>query len=350
MAVTTSPETGTRRGSHTIGDFAVTPTYVLDLRDQPPDLFEDHSPTDWRRLTWHAVGRPYRVERWSREKKEYEKSHGAPLPVIEGWKKFNRNFHKYFATDVAAAQASARAELGHAIANFGVQGASEAVEEMLHLLFWNRIHRVEDAVWDPRGKRALFSGLDVKNPRILFLGAADGYEAMQLAAMYPGGNTVLVDYDEFCKTDRFGKFPEAYPFLGVDLASGHKRVWYREQMDIDFEVEDVRALKYGREFDIVVSIGLVEHFPDEHKAEAFEFHRRFVKPGGYVIITTPRDQWRSRAWYHVMSDALNYGYRELMDVRQLGLYTTENGFDVLRAGVIKAHNGLICKVRDTAAA
>ena len=89
-------------------------------------------------------------------------------------------------------------------------------------------------------------------------------------------------------------------------------------MDIEFEVEDIRNLKYGREFDIVVSIGLIEHFPDEHKGLAFEFHRRFVKPGGYVIITTPRDQLRSRAWYHVMADELNYGYRELMDVRSDG--------------------------------
>jgi methyltransferase family protein len=346
MAVTTPPETRPRRESHEIGDYAVTGSYVVDVRDQPPDQFDDLSATDWRKVTWRHVGRPYRVEKWSREKKEYEKASGTPLPVIEGWKRFNQNFHRYFTTDVPEAQSRARAELGHAIAKLDVHGAQEAVEEMLHLLFWNRIHRVEDAVWDPRGKRALFSGLDVKNPRILFLGAADGYEAMQLAAMYPGGHTVLVDYDEFCKTDRFGKFPEAYPFLGVDAATGHKRIWYRDQMNIDFEVEDVRALKYGREFDIVVSIGLVEHFPDEHKAEAFDFHKRFVKPGGYVIITTPRDQWRSRAWYYVMADALNYGYRELMTAAQLGLYSTENGFDVLRAGVIKAHNGLICKVRD----
>ncbi len=331
-----------------IGDHAVTASFVLDLRDQPPDLFVDHSSTDWRKLTWRGVGRPHRVEKWSSEKKQYEKTHGEPLPVREGWKKFNANFHKFFVTEVPEAQARARAELMQAVSTLDVHGAREAIEEMLHLLVWNRLHRIEDAVFDPRGKRALFSGLDVKKPRILFLGAADGYEAMQLAAMYPGGHTVLVDYDEFCKTDRFGKFPEAYPFLGVDPSTGHKRVWYRDEMDIDFEVEDIRNLKYGREFDIVVSIGLIEHFDDEHKPLAFEFHRRFVKPGGYVIITTPRDQLRSRAWYYVMSDLLNYGYRELMDVRQMGLYTTENGFDVLRAGVIKAHNGLICKVRDTA--
>lgn len=342
MAIATRP-TGFQR--HSIGDYQIGPQYVVDLRDQPADQFDDLSLMDWSKVSWKDVGRPYRVEKWSREKKEYERTHGEPLPILDGWKKFNYNFHQYFLTDVPASQARARDEFKAALAKFDAHGAQEAIEEMLHLLIWNKIHRVEDAVWDPRGKRAIFEGLDVKNPRILFLGAADGYEAMQLAAMYPGGHTVLVDYDDFCKTDRFGKFPEAYPFLGVDAATGHKRVWYRDEMDIDFEVEDIRNLKYGREFDIVVSIGLVEHFPDEHKPLAFEFHRRFVKPGGYVIVTTPRDQVRSRAWYWVMSDLLNYGYRELMTCAQMGLYARENGFDILRAGVIKAHNGIICKVK-----
>ena len=79
---------------------------------------------------------------------------------------------------------------------------------MLRLTVWNRIHRVDDAIWDPRGKRALFEGLDLHRPEILFLGAADGYEAMQLLAMFPGGHAVLVDYDDYCRTHRFGGFPE----------------------------------------------------------------------------------------------------------------------------------------------
>jgi len=159
---------------HQVGDFSVEPTYVVDVRDQAPDMFVDHSTTDWRKLTWDRVGRPYKVEKWATEKKQYEKSTGQPLPILEGWKKFNANFHAYFATNVPEAQSRARSEFGSALAKFDVAGAQEAFEEMLHLMFWNRIHRVEDAVWDPRGKRALFSGLDVKNPRNLFLGAADG--------------------------------------------------------------------------------------------------------------------------------------------------------------------------------
>ena len=42
---------------------------------------------------------------------------------------------------------------------------------------------------------------------------------------------------------------------------------------------------------------------------------------------------------------MNYGYRELMDARQLGLYAYENGFDILRCGYIKGHNGIIAQER-----
>ena len=330
---------------HDIGHHELTGQYRIDLRDQAPDLFEDVSAMDWSTLTWRDVGRPYRTEKWSSARRRYEQDHQQPLPIIEGWRLFNTAFHQFFLTDVPEAQSQAKAQFGDALSRLDLHEAKEALQDLAYLAVWNKIMRVEDAVWDPRGKRALFAGLDVKKPRILFLGAADGYEAMQLAAMYPGGEIVLVDYDAFCATDRFGQFPLDYPFLGVDPTTGHQRVWYRDEMPIHFEVADIRDLKYGKEFDVVVSIGLLEHFPDAHKAECLEMHRRFLKPGGTVVMTTPRNQFKSRVFYNLMADWMNHGYRELMDVRQMGLYCHENGFDIRRAGVIKAHNGLVMTLR-----
>ena len=95
----------------------------------------------------------------------------------------------------------------------------------------------------------------------------------------------------------------------------------------------------------VVSIGLVEHFPDAYKPVAFEMHRRFLKPGGTAIITTPRLQLTSKLFYTLFADLMNFSYRELMDISQLGLYAYENGFEILRHGQIKAHNGLIVRPR-----
>jgi len=344
-AQTSRPWGRPRAARHDIGHHELTGQYRIDLRDQAPDQFDDVSAMDWSTLTWRDVGRPYRTEKWSSARRRYEQEHQQPLPSADGWRLFNTAFHQFFLTDVPEAQNQAKAHFGAALSRLDLHEAKEALQDIAYLAVWNKIMRVEDAVWDPRGKRALFAGLDVKKPRILFLGAADGYEAMQLAAMYPGGEIVLVDYDAFCATDRFGAFPLDYPFLGVDPTTGHQRVWYRDDMPIHFEVADIRDLTYGKEFDVVVSIGLLEHFPDTHKAECLEMHRRFLKPGGTVVMTTPRNQFKSRVFYNLMADWMNHGYRELMDVRQMGLYCHENGLDIQRAGVIKAHNGLVMKLR-----
>ncbi|MDX1618198.1 MAG: class I SAM-dependent methyltransferase, partial [Balneolaceae bacterium] len=250
-----------RPSEHEIGYFERLPTHVRDLRDTPPDLFKDVTVTDWESLTWDQVNRPYKVDRWAEGKKLWEEEHGDRMPVKEGWKHFNRSFHQLFIKDVPEEKQEARSDIWKSLLKMDVHGAGEALEELIHLLVWNKVHRVEDAVWDPRGKRALFEGLDVDRPEILFLGAADGYEAMQLLAQFPGGHAVLVDYDECCKTDRFGTAPVQSPFLGKNPATGSPQVWYTDQMNIDFVVEDIRNLKYGKEFDIVVSIGLIEHFP-----------------------------------------------------------------------------------------
>jgi hypothetical protein len=83
-----------------VGTYERRPTYTVDLRDQPPDLFRDVSATDWGALRWDKLRRPYTVDRWSDDKLAWERANGQPMPVLEGWKRFNANFHALFATDV----------------------------------------------------------------------------------------------------------------------------------------------------------------------------------------------------------------------------------------------------------
>ncbi len=328
-----------------IGEHKILNTHLIDLRTTPPDVFKDLSDTDWSKVGWNDVGRPYKVENYSSVRTDWEHSHGEEMPVRDQWQYFNRYFHDMFVTDVPAKRKEVQQKFWSALGKVDTSEIAEAFQEFIQVQIWNRIHRTKDAVWDPRGKRALFEGLDVKNPKILFLGAADGYEAMQLMAMYPGGHAVLVDYDDFCEEERFGNFPEAYPFLGHNPATGGHKVYYREDFDITFEVKDLRDIDYAPDFDIVLSVGLIEHFPDEHKPHAIEYHRRFLKPGGYAIVTTPRKQLQSQLYYRIMGEVMNFGYRELMTCEQMGLYMYENGFDILRSGYIKAHNGLIAQPR-----
>ncbi|WP_349410135.1 class I SAM-dependent methyltransferase [Pseudalkalibacillus sp. SCS-8] len=327
----------------------VFPSYRVDLRnprnEMPDKFFNANLVSDWSQLSWDDIGKPYEVKTVSVERIEWEREHRQKMPVKTSWEYFNRSFHEWFVKDVPEEKSEAKRALKAHLKQFKARDVKESIGDLVRLSLWNYAHLVEDGIWDPRGKRALFEGLDVEKPNILFLGAAEGYEAMQLQAMYPGGQVVMVDYDPFCKTNRFTEFPETYPFLGVNPQTGSPRVWYKHQMNIDYVVEDIRNLKYGKEFDIVISVGLLEHVPDAYKEEILDFHRRFLKPGGYVIMTTPRNQWKSRMYYHVMADVMNHTYRELMDIRQMGLYVYQSGFDILRHGYMKVHNGIVAKPR-----
>ncbi|NJK43635.1 MAG: class I SAM-dependent methyltransferase [Pleurocapsa sp. SU_196_0] len=323
----------------------LTPQFRSDLRTLAPDVFVDQSQTDWARLKWETIGKPYIVPENSRHRKTWEAEHQETMPVLVQWQEFNRNFHELFISDVPRRQTDSAKRLLNTLATLNFSALPEAIQEFLEVRVWNKVHRIEDAIWDPRGKRALFEGLEVNKPRILFLGAADGYEAMQLLAQYPGGHAVLVDYDAFCRDERFGNFPRDYPFLGKNPRTGTWDVHHVQDMSLEFVVSDIRDLDFDEKFDIVLSVGLLEHFPDEMKPQCVDWHRRFLKPGGYVVMTTPRKQFKSRLFYQVMGDLMNYGYRELMDTPQLGKYAFDNGLEILRAGYIKAHNGIVAKAR-----
>jgi Methyltransferase domain len=330
------------------GKTELTPSYRIDLRNPTNDRLDPfihaNQVSDWSQLTWKMVGKPFEVKSVAKSKQEWERNNGE-MSVKSSWEFFNRSFHEWFVKDVPEALAGSKKDLLRYMSRFQWSEVKQALGETIRLSFWNYAHRIEDGVWDPRGKRALFEGLDLKKPRILFLGAAEGYEAMQLHAMYPEGEVVMVDYDDFCRTDRFGHFPDRYPFLGMNPNTGLPRVWHKNQMNIHYWVDDIRNLPFGREFDVVLSVGLLEHFPDEYKAEVLDWHRKFLKPGGYAIMTTPRLQFKSKLFYDIMADVMNHTYRELMDIRQMGLYVYEGGFEILRHGYIKVHNGIVAQPR-----
>ncbi|SIS80282.1 class I SAM-dependent methyltransferase [Alicyclobacillus vulcanalis] len=332
-----------------LGQTRLGPQFRYDLRAprlEELDRFIVEKPVrDWSVVTWKDVGKPVRVENYASGKRRWEEQNGDTMPVKTSWEMFNRSFHSWFVKDGPQAQREAMQRLAKSLTSFRLQELASVFQELEQVTLWNLAHRVTDTIWDPRGKRALFRGLDVTKPRILFLGAAEGYEAMQLYAMYPGGEAVMVDYDAFCRDHRFGEFPEDYPFLGYHPETGSPRAWYKRQMRLTYLVEDIRKLPFGREFDIVLSVGLLEHFPDEYKPECIEWHRKFLRPGGYAILTTPRLGWRTKLFYHVMAEAMNYTYRELMTIDQMGLYLYENGFNILRHGFIKTHNGIVAKPR-----
>ncbi|UOQ91667.1 class I SAM-dependent methyltransferase [Halobacillus shinanisalinarum] len=332
-----------------IGKTVKHPSYRADLRKFSEKEYNKfvtlNTVRDWSQISWKDVGRPYEVKSYAKDRTDWEEKHKMEMDPHTSWTFFNKAFHEWFMKDVPEETDTAKKEFINSLRTFNTGEVKQALGSIVQLQLWNYVHRIQDGVWDPRGKRALFEGLDVQKPRILFLGAAEGYEAMQLGAMYPGAEIVMVDYDEYCRTNRFPDFPEHYPFLGENPSTGQHKVFYKNDFQIEYIVDDIRNLDFGREFDIVLSVGLLEHFPDEYKHEVADWHRRFLKKGGYAVMTTPRKQIRSKIYYRIMADVMNHTYRELMTVKQMGLYMYESGFDILKHGYIKVHNGLVCRPR-----
>lgn len=320
----------------------LTPTHRTDLRTEPPDVYVEHNFNPGA-VSWPDLGPPLLITNYSTQRSYWEQTQAREMPTFLQWKYYNRNLHTLFNIDYSKRRDALKKKIRQSLLKLQVQKADESLQELIKLRVWNHLHQKEDAFWDPRGKRKLFEGLEVKNPRILVLGAADGYDAMVLLSLYPNGHATLVDYDDFCLSHRFREFPEDYPFLGKDPKTGYWNVYNKEDFNIHYEVGDIQTLKYGREFDIVLSPGLIEHYSDKYKPLAFHFHRQFLKPGGYAIMLSTHNQVRIRSFYQLVGDLLNFSYRELMTAPQLAMYAHENGFKILKCAHIKAHNCVIAK-------
>lgn len=333
-----------------LGSTHLDKSFRVDLRENYSQkeynkYFKKNHVRDWSLLKWKDIGKPFEVKNMSKDRIRWEQDNNQEMSVQTSWEMFNKSFHEWFAKDVAAELDQSKTRFYQSLKSFHSKEIKMALGDMIKIRLWNFAHRVEDGIWDPRGKRELFAGLDVESPRILFLGAAEGYEAMQLAAMYPGAEIIMVDYDPFCKDVRFAEFPDSYPFLGQNPSTGGYKVYHKNDFSVEYVVDDIRNLPFQNEFDIVLSVGLIEHFPDEYKPEAIDWHRKFLKPSGYAVMTTPRSQLRSKLYYQIMADVMNHTYRELMTVEQMGLYIYENGFDILSHGYIKVHNAVIARPR-----
>jgi SAM-dependent methyltransferase len=93
---------------------------------------------------------------------------------------------------------------------------------------------------------------------------------------------------------------------------------------IDMFSERVDAL-----FDIVISIGLVEHFRGELLDHTFKLHDSYIKPGGYLIIQIPNFTGFQYLWHYLFDrpDLDNHNV-DVMQPDSLKWFE-ENGYEIL---------------------
>ena len=111
-----------------------------------------------------------------------------------------------------------------------------------------------------------------------------------------------------------------------------------------FVLGDIRITPFKNEvFDVVVSYGVIEHFPNSRKALK-DFYR-ILKPGGICFITTPNPFCFHRLiGRHILnitkSSKLGYvGYEDAYTPKQLCVMLTDSGFKCIDSGILTGGMG-----------
>ncbi|RJS90495.1 glycosyltransferase [Candidatus Bathyarchaeota archaeon] len=139
-------------------------------------------------------------------------------------------------------------------------------------------------------------------------------------------------------TERLGE--EGYEVYGVDIGEGFLRWCQGRRRHINsikpsYLMGDARSLPFAEaSFDAIICSEVLEHFKRE-AGEALEQFRRLLRPGGLLVITTPR---RGKLWGLVEAVWTNLRRRELeanhstFTRAELACLLEEHGFEVLTCG------------------
>ena len=196
-----------------------------------------------------------------------------------------------------------------------------------------------NAILDFEGKLRVFSKLRIpSNPDIVHFGAEVGWEAAILQALFGDrGRVLLIDSDPKAY-ERFLRAPES---VRVRMPLRSKRRWIdinRNLARIEYVRGDFYRVQSLRAFDVGIDWGLIEHYDDAGKQSLISLFRSFLRPGGVQICACPRDRLAVRLFYRAFADELNFGYRELMSLKELCAHVERGGCRIKAKHRLPAHN------------
>jgi len=85
-------------------------------------------------------------------------------------------------------------------------------------------------------------------------------------------------------------FPQA-KITNIDLNADYAQVACNQQERVRFVCGDATDLPFeNQSFDAITMFDLLEHVPDDEKAVSEAL--RVLRPGGYLLISTPNENWR----------------------------------------------------------
>jgi SAM-dependent methyltransferase len=101
---------------------------------------------------------------------------------------------------------------------------------------------------------------------------------------------------------------------------------------LDDVISFARVDANREQFDLVYSIGLVEHFPD--KADILDAHVRLTRPGGILLLYAPIDTETNRMLTGLSAEWENFGYRELLTPDELRGICAHPDLDILSSEAV----------------
>jgi len=98
-----------------------------------------------------------------------------------------------------------------------------------------------------------------------------------------------------------------------------------------YSIEELSAT--DKKFDVITLIEVIEHLDDKYLELTFKNIRKYLKPGGILIITTPNDEdlWKSFV-YCPDSDRVFHKYQHVRSWNTISLrkYVEEAGLEILK--------------------
>jgi SAM-dependent methyltransferase len=153
----------------------------------------------------------------------------------------------------------------------------------------------------------LLEGVDFARNSVLELGCGSGMNSVNLLNDHSFQKATLVDFSDQA--------------LGTAKAN-------TADHNVGLVCSDIFSLDLSERFDLVFSIGLIEHFTGERRSEAIAVHRRFTENDGLIMIIAPR-----KGALSPVSGLVNriQGYKEypFSDAEIEGLFQ-RNGLEVIK--------------------
>jgi 2-polyprenyl-3-methyl-5-hydroxy-6-metoxy-1,4-benzoquinol methylase len=110
-----------------------------------------------------------------------------------------------------------------------------------------------------------------------------------------------------------------------------KRLFEKSGDAIDLRLEDIFETTFRSNFNVVYSLGLIEHFEGEQLKQLVHKHVELLKPGGVAVIVIPN----FRGWYGAILSRFN---KPIYDAHNINLMTIDELLKVAPSGDLYSAN------------